>query len=104
VVLARLAHLNDLYGTIFPGLRFITFVNNRPRAAIVPEFEGVVGLPVSPEPLPDDAPVGEPALDSDEVKGLIHSPESEGWKRECERDIGEVWRIARARLKGLGLE
>lgn len=31
--------LNSLYEDAFPGLRYITFVNGRSRAEIVPELE-----------------------------------------------------------------
>ncbi|OCF30738.1 hypothetical protein I316_07624 [Kwoniella heveanensis BCC8398] len=104
VVLDRLAHLNQLYCKIYPGLRYITFVNGRPRSAIIPEMESVLSLPVSPEPLPDDYLTDQPALDSEEVKSKIKSTESEEWKSECERALGDVWLIGRARLKGLDLQ
>ncbi|OCF54771.1 hypothetical protein L486_07907 [Kwoniella mangroviensis CBS 10435] len=104
VVLDRLAHLNELYCTIFPGLRYITFVNGRSRANIIPEFESVLNLPLSPQPLPDDLPAAQPPADSEEVKSRIRLPESEEWRKECERGLGDVWLIGRARLKGLGLE
>ncbi|WVQ95599.1 hypothetical protein IAU59_002696 [Kwoniella sp. CBS 9459] len=104
VVLERLAHLNQLYCKVYPGLRYITFVNGRPRSAIIPEMESVLSLPISPEPLPDEFPTDQPAIDSDEVDSRIKSPETEDWRKECERALGDVWLIGRARLKGLGLE
>ncbi|WVW80894.1 hypothetical protein I302_102885 [Kwoniella bestiolae CBS 10118] len=104
VVLDRLAHLNELYCTIYPGLRYITFVNGRSRAEIIPEFESVLDLPRSPHPLPDDHPTNQPEIGSGEVKNRIKSPDSAEWKKECERGLGDVWLIGRARLKGLGLE
>ncbi|WVQ63270.1 uncharacterized protein L199_001421 [Kwoniella botswanensis] len=104
VVLDRLAHLNELYCTIFPGLRYITFVNGRSRAEIIPEFESILNLPLSPQPLTNDFPTAQPSLDSEEVKSRIKLSESEEWKKECERGLGDVWLIGRARLKGLGLE
>lgn len=99
-----MAHLNELYCTVYPGLRYVTFVNGRSRAAIVPEMEGVLGLPVSPQPLLEEFPTNEPAVESEEVKGVIKHQDSEEWKRECERGLGDVWRIGRARLAGLGLK
>ncbi|OBZ74258.1 hypothetical protein A0H81_06037 [Grifola frondosa] len=54
-VLARLTHLNACYEHRYPGLRFITFVNGRTRAAIKDEMEGVLGLASSLSP--DDPPV-----------------------------------------------
>ncbi|WVR08574.1 hypothetical protein IAU60_005629 [Kwoniella sp. DSM 27419] len=104
VVLDRLAHLNQLYCTVFPGLRYITFVNGRPRSAIIPELESVLGISTSPDSLPDDYPVKEPALDSAEVQSTVKKPGTDAWKKECERGLGDVWLIGRARLKGLGLD
>ncbi|KAK4687190.1 hypothetical protein P7C73_g2933, partial [Tremellales sp. Uapishka_1] len=104
VVLDRLAHLNALYCKIYPGLRYITFVNGRPRTAIIPELEGILHLPVSPNPLPDDFPTTQPGLHSTEVEHLIKSPDSAEWRTECERGLADVWLIGRARLQGLGLE
>lgn len=31
--------LNALYEEAYPGLRFVTFVNGRPRADIIPEMQ-----------------------------------------------------------------
>ncbi|KAL7423884.1 hypothetical protein Q5752_001469 [Cryptotrichosporon argae] len=99
VVLDRLAHLNALYAHAFPGLTFITFVNGRPRAAIVPEFEGVLGVPPSLEPIPDGYPVFAPGPEG----VCVREAGSDEWRAECARGLADVWRIARARVKGLGL-
>ncbi|WOO79592.1 putative allantoinase 1 [Vanrija pseudolonga] len=104
VVLARLAHLNALYNAVFPGLRYITFVNGRTRAQIVPELEEAIGLPLSPVPLPDDFEAGVPSLESDEVRKLVRDPSGEQWKAECDRAIADVWLIAHSRLQNMGLE
>ncbi|WWD20692.1 hypothetical protein CI109_105168 [Kwoniella shandongensis] len=104
VILDRLAHLNALYCKVYPGLRYITFVNGRPRSAIIPELESILSLPLSPEPLPDNYPTSEPGLGSAEVEARVKPGESEAWKTECERGLADVWLIGRARLKGLGLE
>ncbi|KAK8850509.1 hypothetical protein IAR55_004427 [Kwoniella newhampshirensis] len=104
VILDRLAHLNALYCKIYPGMRYITFVNSRPRSAIIPEMESILSLPLSPQPLPDDFPTSEPGLDSADVESRVKSPDSAEWKNECERGLGDVWLIGRARLKGLGLQ
>jgi hypothetical protein len=101
---SRLAHLNQLYCKIYPGLGYITFVNSRPRAAIIPELEGIIGLPISPEPLPDEFAVNQPSMDSGEVSSRVKDPQSQEWKDECTRGLGDVWRIARARLKGMNLD
>ncbi|TXT04227.1 hypothetical protein VHUM_04225 [Vanrija humicola] len=104
VVLARLAHLNALYNGVFPGLRYITFVNGRTRAQIVPELEQAIGLPVSPVPLPDDFDTASPPLESDAVRALVRDPASDEWKTECDRAIADVWLIGHSRLKNMGLE
>ncbi|ORX41058.1 Oxo-4-hydroxy-4-carboxy-5-ureidoimidazoline decarboxylase [Kockovaella imperatae] len=104
VVLKRLAHLNELYCTLYPGLRYITFVNGRPRTAIVPEMEENMGLTVSPEPLPDDSAVDRPAVDSPEIQERVRDPDSPEWRNECSRAMTDVFLIARARLKSLNLE
>ncbi len=43
-VLGRLRHLNACYEAQYPGLRYITFVNGRSRAAIAREMEDVLGI------------------------------------------------------------
>jgi hypothetical protein len=67
-------------------------------------MERLIGLDVSPEPLPDDYLTIAPGPDSEEVENLIRPRESEAWKMECERGLGDVWLIGKARLKTLGLE
>ena len=102
-LMRRLKHLNELYCTLYPGLRYITFVNGRPRSAILPEMERLLEVPISPEPLPEDAKVDEPALEAPDVQVKVHPQESKEWKNECTRAMRDVFLIARARLKGLGL-
>jgi 2-oxo-4-hydroxy-4-carboxy--5-ureidoimidazoline (OHCU) decarboxylase len=104
LTISSLAHLNALYNSVYPGLRFITFVNGRSRAEIVNVIEDAVGIPRSPEPLPDEYPVNTPALDSDEIRRLRRDPVSAEWRTECDRAVGDVWLIAKARIRGLGLE
>ena len=99
----RLQHLNTLYCKIYPDLRYITFVNGRPRQAIVNEMEEALGVTVSPQPLPDDYPVAEPALDSEEVRTKVKSKDSAEWKTECDRGLADVWLIGKSRLKTLSL-
>ena len=99
-----MAHLNQIYSRVYPGLRYITFVNGRPRAAIVTELEKHLNLHPSPDPLPDDYMALEPLLDSEAVREQIAEPDGERWKTECTRDLGDVWKIGKARLKALGLE
>ncbi|WRT70648.1 uncharacterized protein IL334_007646 [Kwoniella shivajii] len=104
VVLDRLSHLNELYCIVFPGLRYITFVNGRSRQDIIPPFESILNIPQSPKPLPEDFVTDQPSLNSTEVKERIKSMDSDEWKEECERGLKDVWLIGRARLRGLGLD
>lgn len=90
-VLERLAHLNACYEHRYPGLRYITFVNGRTRAAIKDEMEGVLGLESS---FSQDEPLLE-ALGRVEVG-------SEEWTRELERAVEDLGKIALSRLKALG--
>jgi hypothetical protein len=53
----------------------VTFVNGRPRAAIVPELEHVV------------------------APGNVRVVGGESWMSECERAVRDVWRIGHARLE-----
>jgi len=85
-VLERLEYLNSQYEAAYPGLRYITFVNGRSRAEIVPEMESVLGL--------EDGKSGE--VD-------VHEQESEKWMSELERAIGDIGLIAKARLAGMNL-
>jgi 2-oxo-4-hydroxy-4-carboxy--5-ureidoimidazoline (OHCU) decarboxylase len=94
-VLARLAHLNALYEKRYPGLVYITFVAGRTRAQIVPEMEGVLGL----EPV-QDGKENEPSVETIspvEVGG-------EAWKKELDRAVVDVGRIAKSRLAKLSVE
>ncbi|CDO73266.1 hypothetical protein BN946_scf185008.g28 [Trametes cinnabarina] len=92
-VLARLAHLNACYEHRYPGLVYITFVNGRSRAEIKDEMEEALGLDHSVSP--DEPPV--------ESVGQVDAGSQE-WKRELERAIGDVGKIAKSRLKALGIE
>ena len=92
-VLARLAHLNACYEHRYPGLRYITFVNGRTRAAIMEEMEDVLGLERS---LSADQP-GVESVGQVEVGGEV-------WVKELERAVQDVGKIASSRLKALGVE
>lgn len=67
-------------------------------------MEETIGLPPSPQPLPDDYAVCEPAVLSDTVAKLVREEGSDAWKVECERCLQDVWKIGRARLGAMGLE
>lgn len=101
LMICRLAHLNQLYCKVYPGLRYITFVNGRTRAQIIPEFESILGLPHSS--VGKDEPKI-PPLNSAEADRMVKTSEMVEWRKECDRGLQDVWLIGRARLKGLGLE
>lgn len=92
-VLARLNHLNQCYEHRYEELRYITFVSGRSRAMIKDEMEGVLGL--GPSDDPNQPPVE--SISKVEVGG-------EEWTNELERAVGDVGRIAKSRLKALGVE
>jgi 2-oxo-4-hydroxy-4-carboxy--5-ureidoimidazoline (OHCU) decarboxylase len=87
-VLARLAHLNACYERRYPGLRYITFVNGRSRAAIAVEMEDLLGLPNS-------LSADEPSLE--EIRPI--QPDADpSWGIELDRAVFDVGRIAKSRL------
>ncbi|KAI0629258.1 OHCU decarboxylase-domain-containing protein [Trametes polyzona] len=92
-VLARLAHLNAYYERRYPGLVYITFVNGRSRAEVKDEMEDALGLEHSLSP-------DEPPLDS----AVSVEVGSEEWHKELERAVEDVGKIAKSRLKTLGVE
>ena len=89
-VLERLAHLNLCYEAVYPGLRYIIFVNGRSRAVVLEEMETVLGLDHSLSPTV-------PALSDLEP---VHV-DSEAWRSELTRAIYDIGRIAQCRLKAL---
>ncbi|KAJ7281910.1 Oxo-4-hydroxy-4-carboxy-5-ureidoimidazoline decarboxylase [Mycena rebaudengoi] len=92
-VLARLAHLNACYERRYSGLRYITFVNGRSRAAIAREMEDVLELPHSLSP--DQPPV-------EEIKQIERG--SRAWNSELERAVLDVGRIAKSRLSAIQIQ
>ncbi|KAL1696571.1 Oxo-4-hydroxy-4-carboxy-5-ureidoimidazoline decarboxylase [Schizophyllum commune] len=92
-VLARLAHLNACYERRYPGLIYIIFVNGRSRAEIAREMEDKLGLEHSLAA--DQPPLSR--LEPVEVEG-------EEWLREVTRAVGDVGKIAKSRLRALGVE
>ncbi|KAJ7089703.1 Oxo-4-hydroxy-4-carboxy-5-ureidoimidazoline decarboxylase [Mycena belliarum] len=89
-VLARLAHLNACYERRYPGLRYITFVNGRSRAAIAVEMEDVLQIPHSLSP--DQPPIEET---------VSIQPNTEAWRTELDRAVIDVGRIAKSRLAAM---
>ncbi|KIM44569.1 hypothetical protein M413DRAFT_67653 [Hebeloma cylindrosporum] len=91
-VLKRLEHLNACYEVVYPGLRYITFVNGRTRAAIAEEMERALGFVHSIN-------WSEPPLESMVAKEFG----SREWITELNRAIGDVGRIAKSRIGILGV-
>lgn len=106
--------LNSLYEESFPGLRFVTFVNGRTRAAIVPELEvrlpsffnntltsrcqGILGLSLPPP----SASTPEPTLSSLRTRASVRITGSKAWRDELQRGLNAVFNIALARLAARG--
>lgn len=91
-VLERLAYLNACYEVVYPGLRYITFVNGRTRAAILEELEGVLGLQHSLSTV-------EPAITDLKPVAI----DGDAWRAELTRAIDDIGRIAKSRLNALGV-
>ncbi|OJA09746.1 hypothetical protein AZE42_01468 [Rhizopogon vesiculosus] len=94
-VLERLGHLNACYEHVYFGLRYITFVDGRSRAAIATEMEDKLQLGHPLESYPNGPPLNEPAPESLScvMKG------SEEWSNELGRAVDDVGRIAKSRQK-----
>lgn len=89
-VLARLAHLNACYEHLYPGLRYITFVNGRSRAVVGEEIEDKLGIAHSLSP-------DEPSVES----FVPIERHSYVWREELGRAVEDVGRIAESRLAKL---
>ena len=87
-VLKRLEILNIHYECAFPGLRYVTFVNGRSCADIVPEMEHILGCPIDPT---------RPSAIT------IHDVGDVEWLSELARAIHTVGLIAKSRVKALDL-
>ncbi|OAX41390.1 hypothetical protein K503DRAFT_790828 [Rhizopogon vinicolor AM-OR11-026] len=94
-VLERLGHLNACYEHVYSGLRYITFVNGRSRAAIAREMEDTLQLGHPLESYPNGPPLNEPMPESLScvAKG------SEEWSNELGRAVDDVGKIAKSRQK-----
>ncbi|KAK4058067.1 hypothetical protein OIO90_000806 [Microbotryomycetes sp. JL221] len=98
-VLKRLTMLNTLYEEAYPGLRFVTFVNGRPRVDIVPEIESALDL-FLPRP---SVETPEPRTQTLRERIKIHPMGSQQWRKELDRGLKSMWLIAHDRLNKLGL-
>lgn len=94
-ILARLKHLNLLYETRFTGLRFVVFVDGRTRAEIVPVMEAKLAIGPS-----EPGHEFEPSVDS----VIPLDAGDKDWETEVDRAVHDVGLIAKARLRGLGLD
>ncbi|KAG6381551.1 Oxo-4-hydroxy-4-carboxy-5-ureidoimidazoline decarboxylase [Boletus reticuloceps] len=92
-VLARLAHLNACYEHVYPGLRYITFVNGRSRAVIAEEMEDKLGITRSLSP-------DQPSVES----FILIEKYSHVWRKELDRAVEDIGRIAQSRLAKLVVE
>lgn len=97
-VLKRLEHLNACYERVYSGLRYITFVNERTRAAIAREMEDKLQLGHPLESYPDGSPLNEPAAES----LICVAKNSKDWLSELKRAVDDVGKIAKSRQKSLG--
>lgn len=88
-VLDRLAVLNAAYEHRYVGLRYITFVNGRSRKEIMEEMEEALGV--------GKEDIDLEAIDREEVGGEL-------WQRELERAVEDVGKIAKSRLRALGVD
>ncbi|KAK4054871.1 hypothetical protein OIV83_000795 [Microbotryomycetes sp. JL201] len=98
-VMRRLATLNMLYEEAYPGLRFITFVNGRPRVDIIPEIESALDL-FLPKP---SVETPEPRIQTLRERVRTNPAGSAPWRKELERGLQAMWDIAHDRLNKLGL-
>ncbi|KAH9474120.1 hypothetical protein Pst134EA_001163 [Puccinia striiformis f. sp. tritici] len=80
-VLDRLKELNMLYEELYPGLRYVTYVNGRSRAEIVKEMEALL-------------------IEDKSTSPKIHFQDQE-WHNELKRGISDVFRIAKSRSKSM---
>jgi 2-oxo-4-hydroxy-4-carboxy--5-ureidoimidazoline (OHCU) decarboxylase len=85
--------LNALYESVYPRLRYITFVAGRSRAQVAEDVERFLLKPT--EEKDDEGSSAPPAT---------HQVGSKEWKEELERALGDIFQIAKARLKGMGVE
>jgi 2-oxo-4-hydroxy-4-carboxy--5-ureidoimidazoline (OHCU) decarboxylase len=96
-VLVRLEHLNACYERVYSGLRYITFVNGRSRAAVAEEMEDKLQLGHPLEAYPDGPPLNEPAVES--LRCVAQG--SEEWSNELQRAVDDIGRIAKSRQKAV---
>ncbi|KAJ9480075.1 Thermoresistant gluconokinase [Pseudozyma hubeiensis] len=81
--LERLARLNAIYEAKYPGLRFVTYVAGRSRAAVADEIESLLGEKVAAL---KDA--------KDLAKDEVRAQGTDEWQSELDRASDALWEIA----------
>ncbi|CBQ74011.1 conserved hypothetical protein [Sporisorium reilianum SRZ2] len=81
--LERLARLNAIYEAKYPGLRFVTYVAGRSRAAVADEIASLLGDKVAAL---QDA--------SDLAKSEVRAQGTDEWQSELDRASDALWEIA----------
>ncbi|EST09618.1 Oxo-4-hydroxy-4-carboxy-5-ureidoimidazoline decarboxylase [Kalmanozyma brasiliensis GHG001] len=81
--LERLARLNAIYEAKYPGLRFVTYVAGRSRAAVADEIESLLGDKVAAL---KDA--------KDLAKSEVRAHDTDEWQSELDRASDALWEIA----------
>ncbi len=89
----ELARLNAIYEAKYPGLRFVTYVAGRSRAAVADELAKLLGDKVASLEKASDLP-----------KDEVRSQDSEEWQSELERASEALWEIAVDRAGKLNAE
>ncbi|KAF8325877.1 Oxo-4-hydroxy-4-carboxy-5-ureidoimidazoline decarboxylase [Cantharellus anzutake] len=89
-VLKQLERLNVIYEWSYPRLRYVTFVNGRSRAEIVPEMKKLLGITGDLDDVTQESTV-------------VWNEGSKEWLTELNRSVHATILIAKARLDALGV-
>ncbi|EPQ29763.1 uncharacterized protein PFL1_02436 [Pseudozyma flocculosa PF-1] len=81
--LERLARLNALYEARYPGLRFVTYVAGRSRAAVADELAANLGAGIADLAAPSDLPADQ-----------VRPQGTHEWQSELDRASDALWEIA----------
>ncbi|SPO27574.1 uncharacterized protein UTRI_04394_B [Ustilago trichophora] len=81
--LEKLARLNAIYEAKYPGLRFVTYVAGRSRAAVAEELASLLGEKTAALKDAKDLP-----------KDDVRTQDTEEWQSELERASDALWEIA----------
>lgn len=92
-----LAQLNLIYERRYPSLRYVTYVNGRPRAAIADELGGFLGKPTldqAPSEIDPEVPSKEEVEWADKLATPVAEKGGEAWEKELSRGIDALLEIA----------